>query len=49
VAARPDCAPPAVTREAIEALFERLVAQSSRHYGGTDRDLPAIRTGLQPC
>lgn len=36
----PDCAPPAVTREAIEALFERLVAQSSRHYGGTDRDLP---------
>ena len=36
----PDCAPPAVTREAIEALFERLVAQSSRNYGGIDQDLP---------
>ena len=31
---------PAITREAIEALFERLVAQSSRHYSHQDPDLP---------
>lgn len=31
---------PAITREAIEALFERLVAQSSRHYSHQDLDLP---------
>ena len=31
---------PAITREAIEALFERLVAQSSRHYSHPDPDLP---------
>lgn len=36
----PDSAPPAVTREAIEALFDRLVAQSSRNYGNVDQDLP---------
>lgn len=36
----PGMAPPAVTREAIEALFERLVAQASRNYGGIDQDLP---------
>ena len=32
--------PPCVTREAIEALFEQLVQQASRPYGGTDPDLP---------
>ncbi|CAB5659886.1 Uncharacterised protein [Comamonas aquatica] len=31
---------PAITREAIEALFERLVAQSSRHYSHQAPDLP---------
>ena len=36
----PDQAPPAVTREAIEALFERMVAQASRNYVGNAPDLP---------
>lgn len=31
---------PAIAREAIEALFERLVTQSSRHYSHQDPDLP---------
>ena len=31
---------PCITREAIEALFERLVAQSIRHYAGLDPELP---------
>lgn len=36
----PNSAPPAVTRDAIEALFERLVARASRNYGGIDQNLP---------
>ncbi len=40
---------PAITREAIEALFERLVAQSSRHYSHQDPDLPRSARRPQHC
>lgn len=32
--------PPAVMREAIEALFDRLVARASHHYGGSAPEVP---------
>lgn len=36
----PGSAPPAVMREAIEALFDRLVSQASHHYGGSAPEVP---------